>query len=84
VNHRLFRVRRWCDHLHRLSDGSPVEHECEKIPPVLMDLEAQGRPWAGPALERWKRSRGAKLRGVDRGPGDVIFKPRRPEASGSG
>lgn len=77
MNHRLFCVRYWCGHLHRLSDGSPVEHECEKIPPVLMDLEAQGRSWSGPTFERWERDRGGKLRGVARGKGDVVFEPQR-------
>ena len=74
MNHRLFCVMGWCGRLHRLSDGSPVEHDCEKIPPVLMDLEVQGRPWSGPAFERWERTR-ERVRGVARGKGDVLFRP---------
>ena len=35
-------VTSYCDHAHRMSDGFPVGHECDILPPTMLVAERAG------------------------------------------
>jgi hypothetical protein len=39
---KTFYVTTYCNHAHRLSDGTPIDHECHVIPPEALQAEMNG------------------------------------------
>ncbi len=54
----------FCNHGHRLRDGMPVEHQCYRIPPNLLEAERQDSPNKMQLWSEWSGTHRQVRRGV--------------------